>query len=165
MYSCLGGSEKGTTWHWAGGLGGAPNFKLFSQIPFRSPPSPLHLLCSHHPGRLAAVTAGAPVPAPEDVLWAARLQFPRSMQSTLCLSSARPHLRAPLSLFQTPGSSLHSHSGSGHERKLWRGRPLLPILQHQAQPNRPGRMDGSGRSTLSPICQVTHQLNQISLCS
>lgn len=97
-------------WHWAHGLGGVPNSKLFSQIPFQSPPPPLHLLCSHHPGRLAAVTAGAPVPAPEDTLWAPWLQFPCSTQRTLCLcvsfsSSLCTCLSLPDSRQQPPVSS------------------------------------------------------------
>jgi hypothetical protein len=64
---------------------GAPDSRLFSQIPFQSPPPRLHLFCSHHPGQQAAVTAGAPVPAPEDALWAPRLQFLCSMQLPLAV--------------------------------------------------------------------------------
>lgn len=38
------------------------------------------------------------------------------------------------------------------------GGSLLPIVQHQGQSNQAGTM------ALSPICQVTHQLNQIIPC-
>lgn len=47
-------------------LGWAPNSRLFAQIPFQFPPPRLHLLCSHHHGQLAAVTAEGTCPSPRE---------------------------------------------------------------------------------------------------
>lgn len=127
---------------------------------------PLHLLCSHPPGRLAAVTAGAPVPAPEDALWAPWLQFLCSTQLVLSVSGClylpvTPHL----SLFQTRGSSLHSCPGSGHRRKLSARVPCF--LFSSARPSLMGREDGAlaGWPYSSNADEATHQLNQIIACS
>lgn len=59
VFLWLGGSQK-VLWATSLRLGGArraPDSRLFAQILFQPPPPRLHLLCSHHPGQLAAVIA------------------------------------------------------------------------------------------------------------
>lgn len=68
------------------------------------------------------------------------------LQCVLCLSSVRPQLHAPLSLFSRLQAAAFTLILVLDMRGSFGGAtPLLPILQHQAQPNRPGKMSLAGR--------------------
>lgn len=140
MCLCLGGSEKRLLGTGPMAWEGCPTPSCFLRFPFGLRPRLCTCCVPIILGGWQLSLLGhlsQPQRTPYGLPGSSFLAARSACSVSVCLS---PHLYAHVSLFQTPGNSLQSHPGSGHERKPWGWGSLFPILQHQAQSNRAGRM-------------------------
>lgn len=124
----------------------------------------LHLLCSHHSGQLAAVTAQGTCPSPRGHPLVS--MAPVSLHCgfcSLCPSSGSLSSSLPFSFRLQVATCVFL--GSGCRRSLGGALPYSPFSSSRPSLVGQCREDGPGRSALSPKYLVTHHLNQIILCS